>query len=252
MAKFKWEQVQLVLVYGLLGATILTAIAAILTPRNRDRVATIVYPERVPLPDWDFRERLQWQSAELEGANLPYPGYEYRFEHGDRELLASASYQGVTEGNVSRLLQVYTSLPPATANITTIAAGQSPQAREFSSGAPASGSYGFYIFEGRASIAACINRSGTSTVTEQQFARQVSTEGIGPGRLIPWLLGRGDLFDRGCLFSRLSVPLHDDSETDTETLPAATDYPELEQAWLAWHQWWHSNYPPLRWETLED
>lgn len=236
MAKFKWEQVRLALVYVLLGATVLTAIAALLAPRDRDRVATIVYPERVPLSDWDFSERRPWEVDSGEQA-LP-PGYEYRYQRGDRELLASISYHSATDGNVSRLLQLYTSLPPATANIAvTSQAG--------------SGSYGFYIFEGRASIAACVNRSGTSTVTEQQFAQQVSTEGIGPGRLLPWLLGRGDLFDRSCLFTRLSVPRHDEAELGTGTLPALADYPELEQAWSAWQQWWDSNYPPVRWETSE-
>lgn len=216
------------------GVTVLLALRAIVRPevaRERTFAVAFDFPEAVPLENWQLQRQQPWsppQERDRPLARARSAGVEYAYvapEGG--QLQARVRFiSRAGNGNTSRLLQTYTAVQPATVRIDT-------SYRE------GKGFYGFFIFAGEASILACINAQGDTTVTGQQFSQTITLK---PERLFPWLLGRQDLFDRSCLFSILSVPARP-TETSLE------DYPELEAAWLGWVARWQQ--ADWSWRYLE-
>lgn len=186
-----------------------------LLPLPNDPVPAIALPATVPLSAWDFVGTEPWD-PDTDRAQL------YRYRRDGVELSVRARFVPYSEGNVSRLRQVYLSIPPATASLRERTAD--------------SGTYGFYTHDGNAAIAGCVNPHGNTTLTEQQFAQNLSTHGWQLQRVLPWLAGQQDLIDRSCLLSVLSVPaIAEDSDR----------YPHLHSAWLDWASWWQQNYPQV-------
>lgn len=184
------------------------------------------FPEAIALPEWQLQEARPWLDGPERETSSPTPqGRRYAYtavgvdpeDGGDRPTLSARArfLYRAGNGNTSRLLQTYTSARPASINIATA----------YREGA---GFYGFFLLEDEASVMACVNPYGDTTVTGQQFSQNITFQ---PGRVLPWLLGRQDLFDRRCLFSILSVPARP-GET------SLTDYPELEATWFAWVAHW--------------
>ncbi len=206
-----------------LGTMALLTVRAIVRPQSAKAPGiTFDLPEAIALEGWQLQASQPWSRA----TGRPAPSesareYRYLGSDGENLRIRTLFIGRAGDGNTSRLLQVYTAAQPASVRIEIVD-------RE------GIGSYGFFTFAGEASILACITGSGNTTVTSQQFSQSVSLE---MGRILPWLLGQQDLFDRSCLFGIVSVPARpQDLSLDR--------YPELEMAWLAWAAHWQQSNRP--------
>ncbi len=204
------------------------------------------FPTTVPLSGWQFvdssplslnqdkqptgqneqpRELAETKPGEIAAAQV------YRFEQRGVTLEAKTHYIApATEGNVTRYIFVYSSLRGANATM---------QQRQ----QPTVGSYGVLTHEGRAYLTACTTNQGGSTVTEQQFTQNRSSQDLNVGNIIVWLAGQRDLIDHRCLWTLMSVPIAGGTTATPDAIERA--YRQLETAWVPWHQWWQQNFPPL-------
>lgn len=192
-----------ILIKGLLGSS-----------QSQSTRPEINFPERVELEDWQFVE-----SSSLE-AEDGTKGWQYQYETNNQSVMIESYFIWSSDGNVSRLLNIYDDVPPATAELAT----------KYEENI---GFYGFLIYEESPHIAACINPYGETTLTSQQFAQNVSQYGFQLKRIIPWLLGRQDLINRSCLFTIVTLPEDDTVNSEASTIE---DYPDLEQAWQSWYE----------------
>lgn len=87
----------------------------------------------------------------------------------------------------------------------------------------------------RAYLSACTNPRGGSTVSAEQFDLNRRTYDLRPERWVSWLFNREYLFDRRCLWTRMSMTL---GANGTEAA-----YRTLENAWLAWSDKLNRNFP---------
>jgi len=99
-----------------------------------------------------------------------------------------------------------------------------------------SGFYSLYTHEDKLYLNACINPHGSSTVTSDQFNRNLMIHNTRPEKILPWLLGIAEFRDKRCLWAHLSIPL-ESNITVEET------YQTLETVWFDWYSWWKSHYP---------
>jgi len=98
------------------------------------------------------------------------------------------------------------------------------------------GSYSIYTNDDKAYLSACINPHGQSTVTSDQFNRNLMTYDTRISNIVPWLLGRAEFRDKRCLWANLSIHLDNSISVDDA-------YNHLETAWLSWYDYWQANYP---------
>lgn len=224
MLKANWQRLKLGLFGVIFISTVSVAIRIIFQSQPPTSSAPkITFPESIPLPQWQYVNSSAWETD----TNSSINGWQYQYTRSDRQLEIRMRYLPVTEGNISRLLQVHADIPPATVQIDE-------NYRE------EIGYYGFFVYEEQANLVACINPYGNSTVTEQQFAQNLSAHGFKFDRLLPWIFGHQDLINRSCLFTLLSMPV--DSSALDESAGLETS-PELESAWVNWYQWWEQNFP---------
>jgi cyanosortase A-associated protein len=92
------------------------------------------------------------------------------------------------------------------------------------------GSYALFTIQSNAYLTSCINPSGSSTLTRQQFNQNRLLDAFST-RLWLWFLNQAEIPDRRCLWVYAWTPI--------QQSPEAT-YPVLEQAWHEWYQHWRS------------
>ncbi|WP_198016818.1 cyanoexosortase A system-associated protein [Rubidibacter lacunae] len=206
---------RLVLLAIAYGSTAAMALHALLVPPAAETLPAIELPIAVPLSGWHSIGTEVWDPT-TDQARI------YRYRAGGRELTASVRYLPYSDGSVSRALQLYAGVTPASLQIAKVWVDPL-------------GTYGYFVVEGKSSIVGCVNPYGVTTLTEQQFAQNVSARGWQLQRFVTWLLGQQDLIDRSCLFSRLDLPVR--------TSDRREDRPDLEAAWLDWVRWWQANFP---------
>ncbi len=198
---------------------------AIATPKTvvpPTNASTATFPTSIPIKDGQFA---QTSAVKSEKGDVVGQLYTYRQNAGKPEAatITAEVREELGDGNVSRFLFVYT--PIRTANSTL-------QLR-FQAGV---GYYGVLSHEGQAYLSACINPSGGSTVTEQQFTQNRYQYDLNVGRLLPWIAGQESLLDRRCIWTLMSTPVAQGTSPDAA-------YKTLETAWFSWFQWWQSNFP---------
>jgi len=98
------------------------------------------------------------------------------------------------------------------------------------------GSYSIYTHGDRAYLSACINPRGKSTVTSDEFNRNLMAYDTRLSNIVPWLLGRAEFRDKRCLWTNLSIHLDNNISVDDT-------YNDLETAWFDWYDYWQANYP---------
>lgn len=154
-------------------------------------------------------------------------GKRYQYTYNNLPLDIEMRYMAGTNGDVPASIQNYTliGLPSSdlTRNIHYL---------------ENIGFYTFFLARDRAYLSTCLNPQGESTVTHEQFARNLNASALQPGRIIPWLLGQLDLRDRRCLWVHMSVPL------DNNTSPEVARK-QLESFWISWYGWWKDRFPRL-------
>lgn len=182
--------------------------------------ASFVFPEQVPLPGWQAVSSKALISQNVYSSKQ-LGGMRYQYLKGSTILDVEMRYFDNTNGDVSDFLKTRTS-------ISGLQANQQKHS--------ADGYYRLFLTQERAYLSACINANGGSTVTSNQFKKNRNTYDI-RNRLLPWLLGQGNLQDNRCLWALLSIPVRPSSPE--------TAYQNLESAWLIWYQRWNHTFPDL-------
>ncbi|NJM88420.1 MAG: cyanoexosortase A system-associated protein [Hydrococcus sp. RU_2_2] len=219
MAKLKWQSVRILLIAVTLSGVIGIFLRAILLSKTDTllQLHSVNFPATIPLSQWQ-----PLASKTLEATNQAQSiGKQYYYRQNGERLEIKARYEHYTDGNISRLLVVYTPIKPATVQPII----------KYQEGI---GSYSLFEHEGKAYLSACINYAGESTVTEQQFVQNKYAYGWSPQRTLFWILGQNDLFDGRCLWTLISVPL----SSDSYVLAIEKAYGDLENAWFDWYGWW--------------
>jgi len=215
-----WQKVRLGLLAVGMGTTLLVLIRAIAVPKPA--VTVYQFPPAVALAGWDSIS-VQPLPGEKE---LP-PGQQYQYRQADRVVTVAVRVMP-GDGNISRFLRVY----------TPIQGGNTGLQPRYQAGV---GHYGILADKGTAYLTACINPSGETSVTPQQFM-QNRYAGVTTARLLPWLLGQQSLTDQRCLWTLMSTPL-DQADKKGAIAPENT-FKTLESVWFSWYEWWQPNFPP--------
>ncbi|QLE58193.1 cyanoexosortase A system-associated protein [Nostoc sp. TCL26-01] len=98
------------------------------------------------------------------------------------------------------------------------------------------GAYALSINQNRAYLHSCINPNGLSAITYEQFIYNRHTSDLKLHRLLPVLLNQQPLRDSRCFWTHLSIPIQPDNSHENS-------YQILENAWMAWYEYWHSRFP---------
>lgn len=219
--KENWQNIQLAILGIALIATTTILIKGLFFPSDSTQTneEKIDFPKRVALDNWQF---LNSDSvADTENAQ------NWQYKQKNKQLQINTYYIYSSEGNVNRFLQIYQDIPPATLDFNIRYKDNL-------------GFYAFFIYEDQPQIASCINPYGETTVTSQQFAQNVSQNGLQLQRILPWLFGQQDLINRSCLFTVITLNSHDIVEDEQLTLD---HYADLEQAWFSWYESVKKFYP---------
>lgn len=216
----RWQSLRILAIACTLGGVIGVILRAIIVSEGADRsqLNAFDFPKQVPLSSW------QLQSVKPLRATDPSRfdrGQQYLYGQNRAPLTVQTRYEHYTDGNVRRLLVLYMPIEPAMAQLAI-------KYRENS------GYYGLFEYEGKAYLSACLNSTGRSTVTEQQFVQNRYAYGWSLKRSLLWIIGQNDLLDGSCFWTLMSVPL----ASDSSEIAIAQAYRNLEQAWFNWYQWW--------------
>ncbi|MEL7079352.1 MAG: cyanoexosortase A system-associated protein [Cyanobacteria bacterium J06648_1] len=185
-------------------------------------VANYSFPESVHLSQWQLAK-----SSEIH-PHSPQPkayisgdfvaGRHYRYRGNQQSLDIEMRYFANTDGNLKDFVT------SQTGELSTAL----KQSRR--------GVYSLYSYENRAYLSTCINPHGNSTITSDEFKRNLMVHDTRIDSVLPWLLGKAEFRDKRCLWAHLSMPL------DRNILTQDT-YSDLETAWSNWYDYWQSNYP---------
>jgi cyanosortase A-associated protein len=178
------------------------------------RPAPITYPEPSSVPGW---ESAGWERLEIAPRDRPraLSGAVYTYRAGTTLLEAEVRFLDRANGDVASYWQRRTGLD------------LEGQLRSL----PGGGSYRVHTSEGTVWLDACVDASGHSVATSQQFDTNRKLYDRSLRRLGWWLLARQPLEDRRCLWVHLSIPA--DSVSDE-----AEGSRLLESFWAQWHGVW--------------
>lgn len=212
-----WQKLRLPFL-ALMSGGLLLVVAKFLTDPAIGKRTPYQFPRAVSLPGWQPATSSQPKAKSWQHRS-------YRYRQDGRTLLIEMRYLTDTNGDYKAILNHYTPITPPTNQ-----AGLSHYQKSI-------GYYGLFQDQGRAYLSACINPLGESTLTREQFLRNLNTYGLQPQRLGAWVLAQADLRDRRCLWTQLSLPMNAASPEST--------YQELETAWVDWYRWWQPRFPTL-------
>ncbi len=217
---FLWKQFRIWLLALTFGSSILVLGKVILLPHlDKSKETAFVFPEKVPLPQWQLSATIALEQPTVEHPEL-IAHQHYRFIENDLTLDIEMRYlHNLYNADVNSLIHSYTNRPSSAI----------VRQRE------GVGYYGLGVDKKRAYLSACINPRGGSTFTHIQFRRNRYLEDVRLERLVPVLQNQELLLDKRCLWAHFSVPLQN-SSTDAA-------YQILEKAWFSWYQWWRPRFP---------
>ncbi len=209
------------LTFLFVGAMVAVIRALLMSSGEDDKSAVLPLetPASVPLT--------QWQIVEGNFPKVEEESYKYQYisnqksSNKNQTLEVQTSYRKYDGGNVSRLLFIEASIPPATVMMRM-------KQKE------GMGFYGMFEYDNKAHITGCINRAGESSVTNAQHTQNKYKYGWGIQRTLLWFIGYKDLFETACLWTLISTPVT--SNLDSTTLDKT--YENLETAWVEWYSWW--------------
>ncbi|WP_421656929.1 cyanoexosortase A system-associated protein [Leptothermofonsia sp. ETS-13] len=226
MIKDLWKPARLALLVGVCIGTAWVLGRAIAAPKaEKAQEQTYPLPEKVPLNGWELQASSPLDKIE----ELP-PGREYQYRQRANSLTVQTRIM-LSDGNISRLLFVYTPIKSANANL---------QIKHH----PGVGYYGVLVHKGRAYLSACVNSRGESTVNEPQFMQNRYKYDLQITRVLPWILGQEPLLDQRCLWTLMFTPLPANAKADSTTTEETLK--TLETAWFSWHRWWELHFPPVK------
>ena len=194
-------------------AMLSTLIKGLIKPSaSQSIIREVTLPETVKIDNWK-----QIETVSLETNHL---ARKYEYQNNNQFLVINAYFIPSSEGNISRFLQTYQDIPPATVQLKTNYQEDI-------------GFYGFFVYDQNPNLAACINPYGETTVNSQQFAQNISQHGFQIKRIFPWLLGQQDLINRSCLLTIITLNTDDNMNSRSLTVPNQS---QLENAWFSWYE----------------
>lgn len=204
------EKLRIIVLAMTLGCTLLAVGKLAIAPPGEKRQEMVFPNGAIPLSGWNYRESRNLQEPD---------GKLYRYEEGDRVLEIEMRQIAYTDGNIEHYWQRYKDLTPS------FRVKQQENV----------GLYILFMVEERAYLSSCINPSGPSTATVEQFRHNRNTHDLQWHRIVLWMLGRSDLRQWNCLWVNVSILLEDVSQEEIDL--------KLEKAWFEWYNWWESRYP---------
>ena len=207
-------------------ATTLSLGKAAIDPQGKiTSVEGYYFPESIPLSNWELsftqpvNPRLVKPPAYILGDFVA--GKHYRYRQSDRYLQIEMRYLINTNGDLKGFIK--------------------NQTGDFSSSLRQDeerGFYSLYADRDKVYLNACINPRGISTVTSDEFNRNLMISDTHLAGTLSWLLGKNELRDKRCLWTNLSRPL--DNKISLEE-----NYRTLEMVWFDWYDWWRLHYPDV-------
>ena len=232
MAPINWQSVRIGILATTCGGIMWVLFQALVVTRAGEESSppVFIFPDQVPISKWEQRETKSLtkpltKKEEEAGTEEIINGQQYQYVRKQRTLTIETRYENYTDGNVSRLLAVYTPIKPATVNLNL-------RNKE------GIGDYTIFAHDDKLYLSACMNPKGGSTVTEQKFIRNRYTHDLNAKRILFWALGQNDLLDISCLWTLLSLPT--DAQTQSQSFLLAQNIQFLETAWFDWFNWWRN------------
>ena len=215
-----WKPVRISLLAITFGAVLLVAGKLVLYPSTGNLAATsFEFPESVPLADWQLQRSAPLKiidTSEVKAAR------KYEYQKDSITLEIEMRYVVNTTGDVESMMKGHTILKSSPGKLA-LASTQG------------AGFHGILLQKNRLYLSSCINPRGSPTVTAEQFRYNRNTRDWQPNRVLFWLLGRGNIQDRRCLWTQMSVPLDKITPEEAQKI--------LENTWVSWYAWWQPRFP---------
>jgi len=216
--KINPKQIRITFLSLIFGSVLLVLGKIILIPPpEKPKLSKFVFPEKVPLAQWQQSEN----QSQPKSKDIRFLAQKrYRYTLNNQYLTIDMAYLNLPGGDFMALLRGYKPL------------ASSPVVRQDEK-------IGFYVLgidkKQQAYLSTCINPRGGTTLTYSQFNQNRYLYDLQPQRLVSWLFGKQELFDRRCLWAHLSIPLQNTSQK--------TAFETLEKAWFSWYKWWQPRFP---------
>ncbi|MEG4345405.1 cyanoexosortase A system-associated protein [Microcoleus sp. A003_D6] len=215
-----WKPVRISLLAVTLGAVLLVAGKLVLYPSTGNFAATpFEFSESVPLADWQLQKSA---ALEISDNSEVKTARKYEYQKNNIALEIEMRYVVNTNGDVESMMKGHTILKSSPGKLALV----STQGVGF---------HGILQKQNRLYLSSCINPRGGATVTAEQFRYNRNTRDWQANRILFWLLGRGNIQDRRCLWTQMSVPL--------DKTPPENAQKILENAWVSWYGWWQPRFP---------
>jgi cyanosortase A-associated protein len=204
------------LVYiGLLGSLTVFVLAVMgrsLLDPSWGKLKSISFPENIPLPEWTKTNSSNLSIESDDQYSQKFVGKSYTYTHtSHKPLNLEIFFWNSPSGNMDGFLSTYWQSKKIKYALSMININQ--QSQSF---------YGLYYSQNTAHLTSCINPRGNSTVTNQQFQRNIDSYEKTPQQWLAIILGIERLRDWRCLWVNLSIPTSKkDIESDYQTLIAA-------------------------------
>ncbi|MEG4804366.1 cyanoexosortase A system-associated protein [Microcoleus sp. ARI1-B5] len=220
MAITYWKPVRISLLAVTFAGVLLVAGKLTFYPSTGNHSATqFDFPSEVPLAEWKLQKSTPLKisdTSEVKAAR------KYEYQKNRIALEIEMRYAVNTIGDVESMMKGHTILK---SSLGKLALAQTQGA----------GFHGILQQKNRLYLSSCINPRGSPTVTAEQFRYNRNTRDWQPNRILFWLLGRGNIQDRRCLWTQMSVPLDKTTPEDAQKI--------LENAWVSWYGWWQPRFP---------
>ncbi|MEG3846538.1 cyanoexosortase A system-associated protein [Microcoleus sp. herbarium19] len=216
-----WKPVRISLLAVTLGAVLLVAGKLTFYPSTGNYYATqFDFPESVPLADWKLKKSAALPSSQNSEVKA---GRKYEYQKNNSTALEiEMRYVVNTNGDVESMMKGHTIL-------------KSSPGKLILASTEGVGFHGILPKQNRLYLSSCINPRGGATVTAEQFRYNRNTRDWQPNRILFWLLGRGNIQDKRCLWTQMSVPLDKTTPEDANKI--------LQNAWVSWYGWWQPQFP---------
>ncbi len=176
-------------------------------------------PESVPLADWKMQESAPLKIIDTSQIKV---ARKYQYQKNSTPLEIEMRYLVGTNGDVESMMKGHTILKSSPGKLAL-------------ADIQGVGFHGFLQQQNRLYLSSCINPGGRATLTAEQFRYNRNTRDWHLNRILFWLLGRGNIQDRRCLWTQMSVPLDQTTPQDAKKI--------LENAWVSWYRWWEPRFP---------
>lgn len=227
-----WRSLQITILALLLGSAVFILGKSVIYPKAAKPDPML--PKSASLPEWKFLSTnpiLNSIASDLDDIKPQHSrlisGRIYHFIRPQQNLDLEIRYLGETDGDVRKMLKQYKSIliPKA---ITTNSSILRQRA--------GIGSYILFTEAERMNLSACINPSGKSSVTRNQFESDRNNYDLQFSRIGAWLKGEAELREQSCLWVNLSMSIKNDSDQARYQLAQNLAVQDLEAAWFHWYQ----------------